>query len=161
MAYFRSDIDIIGFFYLVGSPKVGGAGDGKHKKKYGHPYKTYIILHMVQVQDLLTQLSNMERRNKRLERRTRSQEVSDQVDTETQTESPPTSHVPADLVADDQHVQEIQNELDISDAKVNQLMDRLMQQRNFEVRLHYCHQNHLLLSPVKPHGRASTHNFID
>ena len=25
------------FFYLVGSPKVGGAGDGKHKKKYGHP----------------------------------------------------------------------------------------------------------------------------
>ena len=25
-------------FYLVGSPKVGGAGDGKHKKKYGHPY---------------------------------------------------------------------------------------------------------------------------
>ena len=26
------------FFYLVGSPKVGGAGDGKHKKKYGHPY---------------------------------------------------------------------------------------------------------------------------
>ena len=23
--------------YLVGSPKVGGAGDGKHKKKYGHP----------------------------------------------------------------------------------------------------------------------------
>ena len=59
MAYFRSDIDIIVFFllggmkmsgsaelfnkknfffYLVGSPKVGGAGDGKHKKKYGHPY---------------------------------------------------------------------------------------------------------------------------
>ena len=57
MAYFRSDIDIIifllggmkmsgstglfnkfFFFYLVGSPKVGGAGDGKHKKKYGHPY---------------------------------------------------------------------------------------------------------------------------
>ena len=56
MAYFRSDIDIIVFFllggyewsaglfnkkifffYLVGSPKVGGAGDGKHKKKYGHP----------------------------------------------------------------------------------------------------------------------------
>ena len=58
MAYFRSDIDIIGFFllggmkmsgsaglfnkkkkifYLVGSPKVGGAGDGKHKKIYGHP----------------------------------------------------------------------------------------------------------------------------
>ena len=58
MAYFRSDIDIIGFFllggmkmsgsaellnkflfffYLVGSPKVGGAGDGKHKNKYGHP----------------------------------------------------------------------------------------------------------------------------
>ena len=55
MAYFRSDIDIIVFcllggmkmsgsaglfskffFYLVGSPKVGGAGDGKHKKKYGH-----------------------------------------------------------------------------------------------------------------------------
>ena len=28
------------FFYLVGSPKVGGAGDGKHKKKYGHPYMT-------------------------------------------------------------------------------------------------------------------------
>ena len=28
------------FFYLVGSPKVGGAGDGKHKKKYGHPYAT-------------------------------------------------------------------------------------------------------------------------
>ena len=26
------------FLYLVGSPKVGGAGDGKHKKKYGHPY---------------------------------------------------------------------------------------------------------------------------
>ena len=26
------------FFYLIGSPKVGGAGDGKHKKKYGHPY---------------------------------------------------------------------------------------------------------------------------
>ena len=26
-------------FYLVGSPKVGGAGDGKHKKKYGHPYR--------------------------------------------------------------------------------------------------------------------------
>ena len=25
------------FFYLVGSPKVGGAGDGKHKKKYGSP----------------------------------------------------------------------------------------------------------------------------
>ena len=25
------------FFYLVGSPRVGGAGDGKHKKKYGHP----------------------------------------------------------------------------------------------------------------------------
>ena len=25
------------FFYLVGSPKVGGAGDGKHTKKYGHP----------------------------------------------------------------------------------------------------------------------------
>ena len=24
--------------YLVGSPKVGGAGDGKHKTKYGHPY---------------------------------------------------------------------------------------------------------------------------
>ena len=23
--------------YLVGSPKVGGAGDGKHKQKYGHP----------------------------------------------------------------------------------------------------------------------------
>ena len=58
VAYFRSDIDIIVFFllggmkmsgsaglfnkkifffYLVGSPKVGGAGDGKHKKKYGHP----------------------------------------------------------------------------------------------------------------------------
>ena len=53
MAYFRSDIDIIVFFfvgrdenewvgkiiffYLIGSPKVGGAGDGKHKKKYGHP----------------------------------------------------------------------------------------------------------------------------
>ena len=37
MAYFRFDIDIIGFFYLVGSPKVGGAGDGKHTKKYGHP----------------------------------------------------------------------------------------------------------------------------
>ena len=28
------------FFYLVGSPKVGGAGDGKHKKKYGHPNAT-------------------------------------------------------------------------------------------------------------------------
>ena len=54
MAYFWSDIDIIVFFvgrdenewvggivYLVGSPKVGGAGDGKHKKKYGHPYKLY------------------------------------------------------------------------------------------------------------------------
>ena len=27
------------FLYLVGSPKVGGAGDGKHKKKYGHPNK--------------------------------------------------------------------------------------------------------------------------
>ena len=26
-----------GLFNLVGSPKVGGAGDGKHKKKYGHP----------------------------------------------------------------------------------------------------------------------------
>ena len=59
MAYFRSDIDIIVFFllggmkksgsaglfskkifffYLVGSPNVGGAGDGKHNKKYGHPY---------------------------------------------------------------------------------------------------------------------------
>ena len=25
------------FFYLVGSPKVGGAGDGKHTQKYGHP----------------------------------------------------------------------------------------------------------------------------
>ena len=25
---------------LVGSPKVGGAGDGKHKKKYGHPDRT-------------------------------------------------------------------------------------------------------------------------
>ena len=56
MAYFRSHIDIIGFFLLGGmkmsgsaglfnkkklfftSPvKVGGAGDGKHKKKYGHP----------------------------------------------------------------------------------------------------------------------------
>ena len=23
--------------HLVGSPKVGGAGDGKHKNKYGHP----------------------------------------------------------------------------------------------------------------------------
>ena len=31
------------FFCLVGSPKVGGAGDGKHKKKYGHPnYKYYV-----------------------------------------------------------------------------------------------------------------------
>ena len=30
------------FFYLVGSPKVGGAGDGKHKKKYGHPKEKYI-----------------------------------------------------------------------------------------------------------------------
>ena len=26
------------FLYLVGSPKVGGAGDGKHKKQYGHPH---------------------------------------------------------------------------------------------------------------------------
>ena len=31
------------FFYLVGSPKVGGAGDGKHKKKYGHPYPGYQV----------------------------------------------------------------------------------------------------------------------
>ena len=30
------------FFYLVGSPKVGGAGDGKHKKKYGHPNRIQI-----------------------------------------------------------------------------------------------------------------------
>ena len=33
------------FFYLVGSPKVGGAGDGKHKKKYGHPYTIRQIPH--------------------------------------------------------------------------------------------------------------------
>ena len=32
------------FFYLVGSPKVGGAGDGKHTKKYGHPNKKLIHL---------------------------------------------------------------------------------------------------------------------
>ena len=38
VAYFRSDIDIIVFFGWAGCPKVGGAGDGKHKKKYGHPY---------------------------------------------------------------------------------------------------------------------------
>ena len=31
------------FFYLVGSPKVGGAGDGKHKKKYGHPNQSACI----------------------------------------------------------------------------------------------------------------------
>ena len=29
--------------YLVGSPKVGGAGDGKHKKNYGHPNHDGII----------------------------------------------------------------------------------------------------------------------
>ena len=28
--------------YLIGSPKVGGAGDGKHKKKYGHPYEVLV-----------------------------------------------------------------------------------------------------------------------
>ena len=28
------------FFYLVGSPKVGGAGDGK--KKYGHPIQNTV-----------------------------------------------------------------------------------------------------------------------
>ena len=33
------------FFYLVGSPKVGGAGDGKHKKKYGHPYRRGTFYH--------------------------------------------------------------------------------------------------------------------
>ena len=33
----RDCLTIFFFFYLVGSPKVGGAGDGKHKKKYGHP----------------------------------------------------------------------------------------------------------------------------
>ena len=31
------------FFYLVGSPKVGGAGDGKHKQKYGHPYRRTLV----------------------------------------------------------------------------------------------------------------------
>ena len=31
------------FCYLVGSPKVGGAGDGKHKKKYGHPNSHYHV----------------------------------------------------------------------------------------------------------------------
>ena len=30
-------------FYLVGSPKVGGAGDGKHKKKYGHPNRSQCV----------------------------------------------------------------------------------------------------------------------
>ena len=34
------------FFYLVGNPKVGGAGDGKHKKKYGHPYTCNTILNI-------------------------------------------------------------------------------------------------------------------
>ena len=29
----RDCLTIFYFFYLVGSPKVGGAGDGKHKKK--------------------------------------------------------------------------------------------------------------------------------
>ena len=32
------------FVYLVGSPKVGGAGDGKHKKKYGHPNLENLML---------------------------------------------------------------------------------------------------------------------
>ena len=32
------------FFYLVGSPRVGGAGDGKHKKKYGHPKGQYQVI---------------------------------------------------------------------------------------------------------------------
>ena len=33
------------FFYLVGSPKVGGAGDGKHNKKYGHPKNSKRVWH--------------------------------------------------------------------------------------------------------------------
>ena len=34
-------------FYLVGSPKVGGAGDGKHKKKYGHPKVICILIFLI------------------------------------------------------------------------------------------------------------------
>ena len=44
------------FFYLVGSPKVGGAGDGKHKQKYGHPkaldHRARIYPYLKHIQDV-------------------------------------------------------------------------------------------------------------
>ena len=67
MAYFRSDIDIIVFFCWArmkmsgsaglfskkikkftssGAQRWAGAGDGKHKKKYGHPYDITISIHL-------------------------------------------------------------------------------------------------------------------
>ena len=46
------------FFYLVGSPKVAGAGDGKHTQKYGHPdtnvYIQYILSHHMVLHVVIT-----------------------------------------------------------------------------------------------------------
>ena len=44
--------------YLVGSPKVGGAGDGKHKKKYGHPYEICIISYQVNLSSEVSDMFN-------------------------------------------------------------------------------------------------------
>ncbi|KAK2160604.1 hypothetical protein LSH36_129g01039 [Paralvinella palmiformis] len=118
----------------------------QHLKNLESGYQGQVDDLGAKVQELTTQLSNMERRKKRLERRTRSQEIFDEVDKESQTDFEHSEMA-------QEHLQKLQNELDISDTKVNQLMDRLMQQRNYEVELELLQQRLASLESENSHQK--------